>query len=178
VLSPFPDHFNHCSFIEIFEGAELFHSETMPRILYKKFSIGDFFWALVMSFSIGVFDADRGPHNSTQMSDSDGPDESLLFPAGQGSVKPSRIFPLKHILSQYLWMLCLLSIVLVKRAVPRVCDSGPVRSAPVTKPWDDGTDPIIFGHLTDVHINSHDRSIVWKANLRSPTTQISRYRHW
>jgi predicted MPP superfamily phosphohydrolase len=51
-------------------------------------------------------------------------------------------------------MVSFLVFVVIRYVLPDSTESGVITSAPVIFPWNSNEDPIIFGHLTDVHINA------------------------
>jgi hypothetical protein len=82
-----------------------------------------------------------------------GRDETLLLPDPATDPSQPTVTPLTHFLSQYIWLLSLLSISIVRFGLPTKTSSGIVKTAPITFPWNSSEIPIVFGHLTDVHIN-------------------------
>jgi predicted MPP superfamily phosphohydrolase len=83
-----------------------------------------------------------------------GKDEALLLPAFELDRSAAPFSRVTHLISQYAWLLLFLIFLLIPRFLPNTLPSGSISSAPLTIPWNSRDDPIVFGHLTDVHINS------------------------
>jgi hypothetical protein len=114
-------------------------------------------------------------------SSSDGKDETLLLPDQETDPAKPPITALSHLFSQYFWLLSLLSILVIRFGLPTKSSSGPVKSAPLYLPWNSSEKPIVFGHLTDPHINSllpestlrFERALVTYVNLSVSTLLIT-----
>lgn len=79
-------------------------------------------------------------------------DEALLLPESSGD---NRNFDIGgHLWNQYWWVLLIAASLMLLWVVPMSTSSGTIESAEIEKTWNDDEDPIIIGHLTDVHINS------------------------
>ena len=78
-------------------------------------------------------------------------DEVLLLPGEAGG---SSFNPWSHLWNQYWWVLVVLAALSLTFVIPETVKSGAIESAQIERPWNDDEDPVIVGHVTDVHINA------------------------
>ncbi|OHT09845.1 Ser/Thr protein phosphatase [Tritrichomonas foetus] len=92
-----------------------------------------------------------------KMTEKQGKDDVGLLNEGDSS-NTIQFNPLKHFFSQYFWILFLASFCIIGIKYQPVQESGIIHSAPIKEKWNDDSDPKWFGLLTDIHLNSVDRS--------------------
>jgi predicted MPP superfamily phosphohydrolase len=79
-----------------------------------------------------------------------------MAPASAAGPHGSFMNTVRYLLSQDLFVLSITSIFIFKQLLPEFVDSGVILSGPLIKPWNNAEGPILFGHLTDVHVNSYE----------------------
>lgn len=101
-------------------------------------------------------------------------DEMELLSNDKESVNRNQFNPLRHFLSQYFWLLFISSFCYFGIHYVPYQDSGIINSAKSTAKWNDDIDPIWFGHLTDIHLNSLDTTTNYRFfNAISSLSNIS-----
>jgi hypothetical protein len=79
-----------------------------------------------------------------------------MAPASAAGPHGSFLNTLRYLLSQYLFAISIGSIFLFQHLLADFVDSGVIPSGPLITAWNNSDDPILFGHLTDVHVNSYE----------------------
>ncbi|KAK8891655.1 Transmembrane protein 62 [Tritrichomonas musculus] len=83
-------------------------------------------------------------------------DEIELLSNDKDPSRHDQFTPFKHFFSQYFWLLFISSFCYFGIKYIPYQDSGIIKSSTSTSKWNDDLDPIWFGHLTDIHLNSLD----------------------